>query len=212
MIKTYININEKTNKIYHSMSKFDELLVNAEKELDFNLNKLEQLNEFHINFINFIQIMNIYEKYKWTHLKYEYRNIKKKNNKDRKIIHIITKFFSSLTNYYTIDQIDNINIKINNINSKIELMIYNFIKIQILHNQISLKIKSIIRNNSILKIDNINDTNKIILLKLYENYISIKMLNIQLNNLKNVKKNLLHYIQSINQDTIFIINKYNNIE
>lgn len=197
MSKTKIDPAEKIIKISQSMSKFNELLISTTKELDFNLNKIEQLQENHLDFVNFVEIMNLYESYRWTNIKSDYNSIKKKINKDKKIIHGITKFFGSITNYYTQIEIDNINVRIKDISSKIELMIYNFNKLQRLHNEVHNKRKYMIRNDSVVKIDNLNDANKHLLLKLYENYISIKMLNMKFKNLRNVRKHLIHEINSI---------------
>lgn len=202
--KSKIDPVEKMSKISQSMCKFNELLVNTIKELEFNLNKIEQLHEIHTDFINFIETMNLYESYKWTILKSDYNFIKKKINKDKKIIHVITKFLGSLSNYYTQVEIDNINLRINDIGSKIELMVYRFNKLQRLHHEVHNKKKYMIKNDAIIKVDNINDTNKHLLLKIYENYISIKMLNIKFKNLKNVRKHLIHEINNIQTNNIII--------
>ncbi len=196
-LKHKIDTVEKIKKISQSMYKFNDLIENTTRELDFNLNKIEQICDIHNDFINFIKTMKLFENYRWTKLKSEYMYIKKKINKDKKTINIITKFFGSLTNYYTQNEIDDITLKIKNISNKIELMIYNFSKLQIQHTEIINKIKNILHNNSILKINDINDSNKHLLQKLYENYISIKLLNIKFQNLKRIRKHLIHEINSI---------------
>jgi len=188
---------DKINKINQSMCKFNDLLTNTEKELGFNLLKIEQSLETHNDFVNFVEIMNIYEDYRWTNIKSEYNFIKKKINKEKKVTRQITKFFGSLTNYYTLLEIDNINIRIKDITTNIELIIYNFNKLQRLHDDVHNKRKYMIRNPNIVKIDCFDDSNKHILLKLYENYISIKLLNMKFKNLRNVRKNLIHEINSI---------------
>jgi hypothetical protein len=149
------------------------------------------------DFISFIKIINVYEIYRWNNIKSEYSFIKKKINKDKKTIHIITKLFASLTNYYNQNEIDNINININNISSKTDLMLYNFDKLHIIHNNVCIKKKHIVYNDDFIKIDSINDDNKQILSKLYENYISIKLLNNEQNNLKNIKKQLVRDIKNL---------------
>jgi hypothetical protein len=141
--------------------------------------------------------MNLYENYRWTNIKSDYIFIKKKINKDKKIIHVITKFFGSITNYYTQNEIDDNNFRIKDISCKIELMLYKFNKLQRIHNGFHNKRKYMIKNESVIKIDNFDSTNKHLLLKLYENYISIKMLNIKFKNLRNIRKNLIHEINSI---------------
>lgn len=196
-IKPKIDPDEKVYKISQSICKFNELVNMTPKQIDSNLNKIEQLQEAHLDFINFVKIINLYESYRWTNIKYDYNFIKSKINKDKKIIHVITKFFGSITNYYTLIEIHNINIKINDISCKIELMIYKFNKLQILHKQIYNKSKYMIRNDSIIKINIFNNINKPLLLKIYENYNSIKILNSKFKNLRNVKKKLACEIFSI---------------
>lgn len=70
-------------------------------------------------------------------------------------------------------------------------MLYKFSKLQIHHNKVTNIIKNIMKNNAIIIINNINDANKILIQKLYENYISIKMINIQYKKLRNLRKQLL---------------------
>jgi len=195
-MKSNIDLYEKNNKIHMSMYNFNELLVNTIKDLDYNLNKIEQLCEFHNDFINFVNTMKIYESYKWTNLKLEYKNIKIKINKDKKIIHKITNFLGKLTNYYTQNNIENINLTINDIVCKIDLMLYKFNILQRHHEYVRNKSKYMIKNNTIIKINNINN-NKQLLLKIYENYISIKILNVKIKKLKCVKKCLFCEINNI---------------
>ena len=186
-----ITTKNKIELIDQAKYKFDELLTNSTKELDFNLNNIDQLYDNHSDFIDFIKIMNIYEVYRWTKLKVDYNFIKIKITKDKKVIYGITKFLNSLTNYYTKIEIDNINFRIKDISYKIELMLYKFSKLQIHHNKVTNIIKNIMKNNAIIIINNINDANKILIQKLYENYISIKMINIQYKKLRNLRKQLL---------------------
>lgn len=186
-----ITTKNKIELIDQAKYKFDELLTNSTKELDFNLNSIDQLYDNHSDFIDFIKIMNIYEVYRWTKLKVDYNFIKIKITKDKKVIYRITKFLNSLTNYYTQIEIDNINFRIKDISYKIELMLYKFSKLQIHHNKVTNIIKNIMKNNAIIIINNINDANKILIQKLYENYISIKMINIQYKKLRNLRKQLL---------------------
>jgi hypothetical protein len=197
MTNVNIALCEKISKISKSMDDFSKLLFNTNNELDFNLNKINQLQEVCNDFISFIKIINVYEIYRWNNIKSEYSFIKKKINKDKKTIQIITKLFASLTNYYDQNEIDNINININNISSKTDLMLYNFDKLHIIHNNVCIKKKHIVYNDDFIKIDSINDDNKQILSKLYENYISIKLLNNEQNNLKNIKKQLVRDIKNL---------------
>lgn len=197
MTNVNIMLCDKMNKISQSMQDFNKILIDTNNELDFNLNKINQLQDICNDFISFIKIINVYEIYRWTNIKSEYNFIKKKINRDKKTIHDITKLFASLTNYYTQNEIDGININIDNISCKTDLMLYNFNKLHIIHNDVCNKKKYIVKNDEYIKIDSINDDNKQILSKLYENYISIKLLNNKLNNLKNMKKQLIRDIKKL---------------
>jgi hypothetical protein len=192
-----IDQDEKNSKIYQSMDKFNEQLINTTKDIELNLDKIEKLIEAHTDFVNFVDTMNIYESYRWSNIKFDYNFIKKKINKDKKIIQTIIKLFGSLANYYTPNQIENINNNINEISSNIDLMIYKFSKLQIIHYNFHYKKKHMIKDNSIIKIHSIDDNNKHVLLKLYENYIGIKILDIKLKKLTNMKKYLTHEINMI---------------
>lgn len=185
-----MDVNDKMSKISQSMKDFNEFISETIKELDKNLSTINKRIENHHDFINFIQIMNLYESYKWNNIKYEYNLISKKVNKDKHIIHAITKNLSFLTNYYTQPQIININQQIKEIDDKIELMIYNFNNLKNIHKDTIYKKRHLI-NPKTIRVNSINNQNEKILVKIYENYMSIKLLNTQMKYLQNIKKKIM---------------------
>jgi hypothetical protein len=185
-----MDVNDKMSKISQSMKDFNEFISETIKELDKNLSTINKQIENHHDFINFIQIMNLYESYKWNNIKYEYNLISKKVNKDKHIIHAITKNLSFLTNYYTQPQIININQQIKEIDDKIELMIYNFNNLKNIHKDTIYKKRHLI-NPKTIRVNSINNQNEKILVKIYENYMSIKLLNTQMKYLQNIKKKIM---------------------
>lgn len=181
---------DKIIKIDKNKKQFDELLNKSIQELNSNINKIAIIYESHSNFINFVKTMNIYEKYRWKSLMLEYRQIKNKVNKDKKLIHTVTKFFGTLTNYYQHQEIENIKDQITRISNSIEIMLYKFLLLREHHYQTQLKCKYLIKKPSITIIENYNEQTKPILTKIYENYINIKLLNQQFIKLKNMKRKI----------------------
>lgn len=192
-----MDITDKINKINQSKKEFNELLTSTNNELEFNSNKIDSLVEAHSDLLKFIQKMNIFEEYRWNSIKSRYMTIKKKIKKDSKLIHNITKFFGTLTNYYNSNEIEKIDNSITSISNMIDLVNYKFNKLNDVHKDFQIKKKAFVNSDMVIKISDINDDNKQLLQKIYENYISIKMISEKLKSLKYQEKKLKSEITTI---------------
>jgi hypothetical protein len=170
---------------------FEELLIKTMKDIAINTDKIANSYNLHNDFINFLKNVNIYEKNKWSLIKSEYTFIRNKVAKDKKIIHKIVKILGTISNYYDYDDIENINIKLNKINSDIEIMLYEFAKLKRYHNEIINKCRYIHKCPSVINIDTSNQKIDLMVNIIYTNYINIKLLNQQLYHLSKQQKNLL---------------------
>ena len=197
-----MDITDKINKINQSKKEFNNLLTGTNNKLEYNSNKIDSLVEAHSDLLVFVQKMNIFEKYRWNTIKTEYITLKKKINKDRKLIHSVTKFFGTLTNYYDSNEIEKIDSSITSISNMIDMINYKFNKLKEVHRDFQIKKKHIIKNDSISKISDFNDDNKKLLQKIYENYIGVKMIDEQLKSLNYQKKKITSEITTIKNQKI----------
>ena len=169
-----LKLSEKIKKISQSKNELDSLLKNTKNDINFNLNYIDESYCMHINFIEFAKSTNIYEKYKWDKIKLNYNFIKQKINKNKKNIKKIIQKLGLLSNYYTSVEIDIINVEINNINTQIDLMIYNFTILNRKHTDVYIKKNTIIKKSGVIIVHDIKYNIKDLLLQLYENYDKIK--------------------------------------
>ncbi len=196
---------------YDDYDNYEERKINIEKDklsllsliettlstIYSNIEIVKDVIEKHNDFINFVDTMKIYEMYKWTNVKLDYNTIKKKINQDKKIYQSISKFYGKIISYFNQDEITQLNSRIKSIYDLTENMVYNFDILQKVHINTGNKCKYMIKNPTIIKIYNLNTELKPLIVKLYENYIGIKMLNKQMNGLKNIKSSLINDISQI---------------
>ncbi len=173
------------------------LIDTTHKTIYSNIESIKDVIEKHYDFVNFVETMKIYEMYKWANIKLDYNSIKKKINQDKKIYQSISKFYGKIITYFNQDEITQLNLKIKSIYELTETMMYNFDILNKLHIDTGNKCKYMIKNPIIIKIDNLTTELKPLVIKLYENYIGIKLLNKQMTNLKNIKSGLINDISQI---------------
>ena len=199
-MKSYTSkIDEKLEKI----NKTKEILLDQINYADCNLinntTKINQVFEDHNDFIHFAELMKVYEIYKWNNLKLNYSHIKKKTNLDKKLYWQIIKLYSNIINYFSEEETNNISNKIRKIQSENDTMVYNYALLQKKHRDILNKCKYLIKNDQIIKIYETNSEIEPLIIKLYENYINIKVVNKKTQLLKNNKSNILNEIFRINE-------------
>lgn len=192
-----IKMEEKQEKIKSAKQLLLDKIAYAHANLEPNSIKLNQNMEDHIEFINFAELMKVYELYKWKNLKATYTEIKKKTNLDKKVYNQIIRIYANITNYLNEQEISEISTTIRKLQSQTDLMIYNYMILQKKHRDISNKCKYFIRNDEITKIYEITSQIQPLITKLYENYIDIKIINKKNKLLKNAKSNILGEIHRI---------------
>jgi hypothetical protein len=194
-----VKMDKKLEKIKTVRNLLFEKIAYAESNIQLNTNKILQNLEDHNDFIHFVELMKVYELYKWKNLKSNYTTIKKKTNLDKKVYGQIIKIYSNITQYLSEQDVSNIGKTIRKIQSNNDVMIYNYIFLQKKHRDILNKCKYLIKNDQITKIYEITDQVQPLITKLYENYIDIKIVNKKSKLLKNEKSNILGEIQRINE-------------
>ena len=187
-----MNIYAKCQQIQIDKAKLENLIDSTKQKLLFNIDKIDSIQREHKDFINFIKIIKIYELYRWTNLKYEYKNIKNTVTKDKKHYYIISKLYSNIISYYSEIEINNINLTIKFIKENTDLMLYNFNFLKRQHADILNTCKYLVKSDQFLKINEMNEDIKPIIIKLYKNYLDIKMTNKHYYKLKNYRLTLFN--------------------
>ena len=176
-ISDNVSLAIKYKKINEDKQHFDNMINNIYDNIKCNITDLDDNMNNHVEFINFIKIMNLYEDYKWNTLKYNYMSIKKKVNIDKKTYKNLIDLYSDIISYYTSEQIEVNNKLMKEISEYYDMMLYSFIQLHNIHKDVYIKCKYFIKNNMIVKVNNITSDNKSILVELYQLYIDIKYTN-----------------------------------
>jgi hypothetical protein len=192
-------MDDKVDTINTSKNNMVLLIDNTLASLSNNIQRIEDNKKKHNDFINFVEVMKIYEIYKWTGLKMDYNQIKKNVNKDKKLLGKITKNYGKIIGYFDQDNIDVLNDKIKKICELKQLMLYYFVNLKKAHDDVHNKCKYMVKNDQITKIAKLTDDIKPLIQKLYENYIDIQFVNKQTNNLKSIKMSIVGEISKINE-------------
>jgi hypothetical protein len=194
-----LKFEEKKIQIAQDTSLLWEKIAYAEKNIPFNNQKLTDNLDEHCEFISFVELMKIYELYKWKKIKFEYKYIKEKTNVDKKIYNQIICILSNIFNYLNEQDANIITNTINKLKLAHETMLYNYALLQQKHREISNKCKYFIKNSEFTKIYEINSQIQPLITKLYVNYIDFKIINKKTRMLSNEKSKILNEMQSINQ-------------
>jgi hypothetical protein len=169
------------------------------KDIKVEINKYSLLiktnNQDHIDFMNFIEYMNIFEIYKWDAIKKDYIEAKKNVTIIKKNVKKIIQSYGDIAQYYICDGTNNMNETIQNLNQDLELLIFNFNNLKKNHSDTHNKSKYLMKNSSVAKIDEINNKNKKLIDKLYHLYEEIKDAKKQMTNMKSKK---LDFLRTIN--------------
>lgn len=161
----------------------DKLLI--ELPIIFDLIK-DNINT-HYSFIKFVELMNIYEEYKWEMIKENYNKIKKKYNLNRKLYPQIIKIYGTVNNYYSPDEFNKMNLIINKFKDDCSLLIIEWEKLKKLHTFLINKRKNYVRNTSIIKIYKTNKEYEQFIERLYQIYDDLTKLKKEMKILKSNK-------------------------
>ena len=202
-----MELTEKVNTINKNKQSLLSLINNIEKKLEANIISINDNNKKHNEFVVFVELMKIYEIYKWTGLKMDYTLIKKNITKDKKVPGIIPKIYGKIIGYFDSETITKINNKIKKIRELNQDMLFQFNELKKVHEDVHNKCKYMVRNNQITKIEKISDDTIPLIQKLYENYIDILFINKQSTNLKLIKKSIISEICKINEIKLETVKK-----
>jgi hypothetical protein len=184
------SINKSKNELLLLIQAFDE-------RLKVCLDKINENYQKHKGFIDFIELMKLYEIYKWSALKTEYNIIKKEVTKNKKYYKKITKNYGNLISYFDPSIIDNLNNQIKGLGQSNDDIFFNFIELKKIHHNVQNQCKYFIQNDQITKIDIITEELKPLIQKIYENYIDMLVINSKANSLKSIKTNILNDIKKL---------------
>lgn len=177
----------KYKQVEEDKKAFDNIILLTEDKIKYNIIKLNDIIEMHNEFLNFIKITNVYEIYNWNRLKYNYSNIKKILNKDKKLYTILADMYGNIISYYNSEQVEQYNKQLKMIGENNNIMLYTFIQLKNIHKEAHIKCKYFHKKEDIIKVDTITDDIKPIMTELYEIYMDTKLLNKQYVSLKNKK-------------------------
>ena len=184
------------------------LLINTtEKKLESNIIKIDENNRKHKEFLDFIELMKLYEIYKWSGLKMDYIQLKKDITKDKKVYKKITKNYGLLISYFDSSSRNQINNQIKKIGELNDKMLFHILELKKIHYYVHNQCKYMIRNSQIIKIEIMTDDIKPFIQRIYENYIDMQIITKQVNNLRSIKMSVIRDITKINN----IKNKCDNI-
>ena len=184
------SINKSKNELLLLIQVFDE-------RLKVCLDKINENTKNHKKFIDFIELMKLYEIYKWSALKTEYNIIKKEVTKNKKYYKKITKNYGNLISYFDPSIIDNLNNQIKKLGQLNDDIFFNFIELKKIHHNVQNQCKYFIQNDQIIKIDIITEELKPLIQKIYENYIDMLVINSKANSLKSIKTIILNDIKKL---------------
>ena len=194
-----MEMNEKTITINKDKEELLSLINNIEKTLEDTIINIEDNNKKHKEFIVFVELMKMYEIYKWSGLKMDYNQIKKTVTQAKKVPNVITKMYGKIIGYFDYNNVNRINNLIKKIGELNQNMLFQFNELKKVHDDVHNKCKYLVKNNQITKIEKITDEIKPLIQKLYENYIDIIFVNKQTNNLKSIKMSIIREITQINE-------------
>jgi hypothetical protein len=164
----------KYKKIEEDKLFFTKQIDDVSKQIENNISMITNIIASHNEFHNFIKIIDLLEYYKWCTLKNDYKQIKKNINRDKKLYRLLSDLYGNIISYYTPLEIEKYNKILQVIGESHMIMLYNYERLKNIHKDMYIKIKGYIKNNMIIKITNVSDEMKPILVELYKLYIDLK--------------------------------------
>jgi len=179
-----MNNEKKKLQVHNSKIKLELLINNSLIEIANNIKIINNIINKHKNFINFTELIKIYEIYKWVILKEEYINIKKNVTINKKFHIQIIKIYGTVNNYYNIEEQEDKNKIIKKINNDTDLLIIEWDQLKKIHHDILVKNMNNIRNIKIIKINQKDIKYNKLIEELYEIFYKIKENKFKLKTLK----------------------------
>lgn len=195
-----MDLEAKIELVNETKKYIEELITDgAEKFVQYNKQVDEQVKK-HNDFIDYIEKIRLVKLYEWKNLKIEYKDLKKKINKDKHIIKHTTQNFDLVINYYSIDEGDKINKKLNEIYEKSDLVLFNYKTLKKIHRYTSYQLKLVKKNDDYVKLEFYDNKMIPIFIKFNEIYMDMKLLNKKSAELKSRKGNLIYEMNQLRKN------------
>jgi hypothetical protein len=188
-----MDLSEKKLKIEERKKKLDSEFNDYTDKQNYLIKELDRIIDNHNNFMNFVEIMKIYEIYKWDIMKEEYMELKKKFNKDKKKLSSITDMYSELIYYYSPDMIEFYNKNVKTMSETDSMLAYKFVLLQKTHSTCQRKCKLFIKGDEYYIVEQSlenKDKMKPIIEDLYKIYSDYKELNKQFDIIRAKKRTI----------------------
>jgi hypothetical protein len=167
-----MDFNERVIIINREKMKIEEYIKSCCEMYKNNIKVIAVNYENHQTFLTFATRMNVCEIYKWEKLKMEYNSLKQKINMEKKLNKMVYKMYSSISSYYSEEEIH----KYNNINREMNdthiLMLINFSSLQQFHFNTMLQFKKMLASDNVIKIYEYNEMLHPLFIRLNENYMN----------------------------------------
>jgi hypothetical protein len=178
----------KVTIIYEHKKKFEALLESSIINITNYINNITKCYQVYNDFINFVKSVNIFDKEQYLLIKLNYNSIRINICKNKHIYILLIKNLDILSNYYDYTHIEIFNKKIDTIKCNTELMFYEFNKLKRYNYEINNKMRYFKNNPQMIFIEETNENIKLIIDKIYKNFINIKLLNQKLYHLNRLIK------------------------
>lgn len=167
-----MDFNERVVIINREKMKIEEHIKYCYEMYKSNIKMMAVNYENHQTFLTFATKMNVCEIYKWEKLKSEYNSLKQKITMEKKLQKMVYKMYSSISSYYSEEEIHTYNTINRDMNDTLILMLINFASLQQFHFNTMLQFKKMLASDNIVKIYEYNEMLYPLFIKLNENYMN----------------------------------------
>ena len=167
-----MDFNERVIIINREKMKIEEHIKSCYEMYKSNIKMMVVNYENHQTFLTFATKMNVCEIYKWEKLKSEYNCLKQKITMEKKLQKMVYKMYSSISSYYSEEEIHTYNTINRDMNDTLILMLINFASLQQFHFNTMLQFKKMLASDNIVKIYEYNEMLYPLFIKLNENYMN----------------------------------------
>jgi hypothetical protein len=180
----------KVSIINENKKKFESLLESSIIIITNYINYITKFYQVYNNFINFVKSVNIFDKEQYSLIKLNYNSIRINICKNKHIYTLLIKNLDILSNYYDYKHMEIFNKKIDTFKCNNDIMLFEFYKLKRYNQDINNKMRNFKNNSQMIFIETSNENIKLIIDKIYKNYINIKLLNQKLYHLNRLIKTL----------------------
>ena len=194
-----MDFNERVIIINREKMKIDEYIKSCYEMYNSNIKMIAVNYENHQTFLTFATRMGVCEIYKWEKLKSEYNSLKQKINMEKKLQKMVYKMYSSISSYYSEEEIHKYNTINKDMNDARILMLINFSSLQQLHFNTMLQFKKMLASDNIVKIYEYNEMLYPLFIKLNENYMNHILLDKKYYMIRKNKAKIISEINTVSE-------------